>query len=377
MKNFQILVINTGSTSTKIALYENDQKLWNENMVLPEEIQRTSLSAIDQLPYRTEVLQNFLEKKGIDIKGLDIVVARGGPLPPINGGAYAINQLMVDVLTYDPPVPHESSLSCMLARLITQGTDVPAIIYDGESLDEMIPAATVTGCPPIRNNPRGHPLNARKVARKAADELAMPYEEGKFIVAHFGGSISVSAHKFGRIIDIANAYTGPMSVQRAGRLPTDELVALCFSGEFNKREMLRKLNGASGFMAYFGTQDAREVFQMARNNDEKANLMIEAMVLQCSKSIAEMRMTINEDVDRIVFTGGMAYNAVFTDMISQRVEFIAPVMIFPGEYEMDALAEGALLVLNNEIPVQNYDVVFSRFRDSEDFYSYVKKTTEK
>lgn len=363
-----ILVINTGSTSTKLALYEDMTQRFKVELLVPEEELATCTKAVEQLPYRTAVVKEFLDSKNIQVKTLDIIVARGGPLPNVHGGAYEVNQLMIDVLKYAPLSMHESALSCMIAQALAEGTEIPVIIYDGVSTDEMTPVAAFTGYPGIRNSSRGHPLNARKVAREVADKLGMEYRDGKFIVAHLGGSISISAHAGGRIIDILNAFNGPMSPQRAGRLPTDELLKLCFSGKYTQSELSRKLNGKSGFMGYLGTQNAKTVFEMAEQGDETANQVIEAMAYQCAKGIAEMRIAINAPVDRIIFTGGMARSTGFVQMVSQRVEFIAPVDVLPGEFEMEALAEGALRVLLGKECLHTYEELPDGYETAEEFY---------
>lgn len=369
----RILVINTGSSSTKLALFEDETLIFKKELQVPEEVLRKSVTAMDQLEFRVEVVLECLEEEAVNLSTIDMLAARGGMLPPIEGGAFVVNDFMVDVVTYAPATLHESSLACVIARRLADPYGIPAIIYDGVTLDEMDPIAKMTGVPGITNPSSGHPLNARRVAREAAKKIGIPYEKGNFIVAHFGSSISVSAHKKGRIIDSLNPYTGAMSPQRAGRLPTDEVIKLCYSGKYTQKEVMKLLNGKSGFVAYCGTQNARTVFELAKEGNLAAQQVIAAVELQVAKCIANMHISINEKVDRIVFTGGMARAKNFTDRLKKRVSFSAPVEIFPGEFEMEALAEGALRVLNGDLIAKDYYLVPPGYRTKEDFYQAVKE----
>lgn len=373
----RILVINTGSTSTKIAVFEDNKQVMKRELQMPDDIVRNSLTAVEQLEYRIKIVQDCLKEENVDLSAVDMIASRGGMLPPIQGGAYRINGFMVDVVKYAPATQHESSLACMVAKHLADEYDLPAIIYDGVTLDEMDPIAKMTGVPEIRNPSSGHPLNARKVARETARKIGIPYEKGKFIVTHFGGSISCCAHKYGRIVDSMNPYTGAMSPQRAGRLPTDQLIKLCYSGKYTQKEIMKLLNGKSGFMAYCGTQNGRQVFEMAAAGDEAARKAIAAIELQVAKCIADMFVSIGESVDRVVFTGGLAKNREFIDRLSARVSFIAPAEVFPGEFEMEGLAEGALLVLNGEIEAKEYDVLPAGYASREEFYRAVDDRKQK
>lgn len=370
----KIFVINTGSTSTKVALFEDATLSSQDNLVMPEERLKQSLTSLDQLPYRVEVVKNWLEKQHVTISSLDIIAARGGPLPPVEGGAYAVNQYMVDVLKYAPCSSHESALSCMIGMELSRGNNIPVIIYDAVSTDEMESIAKITGYPSIHNSSRSHPLNARQAAKIVAAKMGIHYCNGAFIVVHLGGSISVTAHKNGRIIDVSGAFNGPMSPQRCGRIPTDELVRLCFSGQFDRKTLSRKLNGGSGYKAYFGTQDARHISQLIESGDELAIAVTDAMVYQIAKAVAEMRIAIGENVDRIIITGGMAKFSYVTENLSKRIRFIAPVESMPGEFEMEALASGALAVLRGEEEAKTYDVLPTGYASWEQFYEMITNT---
>ena len=372
-----ILVINTGSTSTKVAIFKDDTRVIQDNLFMSEEVLKRSMTAVDQLPFRTQIVTEWLANNGYSIKDLDIIAARGGPLPPIKGGAYRVNQLMVDVLTYAPVSRHESAWACMIGMNLAKGSDVPVIIYDGVSVDEIREVARYTGFPGIRNSGRGHILNSRRVSRMTAAKLGKTYEESTFIVAHLGGSISVSAHDRGRIVDIVNAFSGPMSTQRAGRLPMDQLIGLCYSGKYGQQELMKLLNGGSGYKAYFGTQDARKVAELMDAGDPLAYAVTEALSYQTSKAIGEMRVAAEHPVDRVILTGGMANFKFVTEYITKRVSFIAPVELLPGEFEMEALAEGALDVLTGKAMLQEFDLLPAGYATREEFYDYVRSCQDK
>ncbi len=367
----KILVINTGSTSTKVAIFCDDENVLQTNLVMPEDVLRKAVQTVDQLSYRTKVVNDWIKENGYKIEDFDMIAARGGPLPSVQGGAYYVNQLMVDVLTYAPSSRHESALACMVGAALAKGTDVPVIVYDGVTVDEMRKVAKYTGFPGIYNSGRCHVLNSRRVSKVVAKQLGKDYEDCTFIVIHLGGSISVTAHERGKIVDASNAFTGPMSTQRAGRLPSDALVRLCFSGKYKQQELLKLLNGGSGYMGYFGTQDARKVSERLDNGDELAKNLTEALSYQTCKCVGEMRMAVDTPVDRIIITGGMANFKFVTEYIKNKVSFIAPVEILPGEYEMEALAEGALEVLSGK-EAKVYDVLPEGYKTEEEFYSFVK-----
>ena len=344
----RILVINTGSTSTKVAVFSDSTCILQGNLTVSEEELKRSRQAVDQLPYRTRVVSQWLEENGFRVSDFDMIAARGGPLPPVKHGAYMVNQLMVDVLTYAPVSRHESALSCMIGASLAAGTDTPVMIYDSVSVDEMYPVAKRTGMPGITFRGGGHILNTRRVGKLVARQLGRRYDECTFLIAHLGGSITVTAHDRGQIVDTVNAYTGPMSTQRAGRIPSDDLVRLCFSGKYTQQELLKLMNGGSGYKAYFGTQDARRVSALMDAGDPLAKEVTDTLAYQTSKAVAEMRIAAEHPVDRIIITGGMANFKYVTDYITRKVSFIAPVVVRPGAIEMDALARGILRVLRGE-----------------------------
>lgn len=365
-----IFVINTGSTSTKIALFNDD------NMVIKEELSIDAAhltgfkTALDQLEMRRESILSFLKTRGIDPAGFDIIVARGGALPPIEGGAFAVNDLMIDVLKYAAFAQHASNLACMIGREIADPYGIPVIIYDAPGTDEFSPMAKTTGLPEITIIPVSHVLNTRKVARDVARRMGKEYENCNFIVAHLGGGISINVHRDGKIIDSVYDDMGPMSPQRAGRIPTRFMTDLCYSGTYTEREMRQRLSGQGGLVAHLGTQDLREVMQRIEDGDEKAHEIFYTMCYQVAKGIGELAPVLYGEIDRIILTGGGAHSKMFTDIVSERVGFLAPVEIVPGEMEMEALAEGGLRVLLGIEPKKTYTTIPDGYGTIDDFYEF-------
>lgn len=373
-KKVKILVINPGSTSTKVAYFEDEKQLYRGELDVKAENLKGVTTAMAELDERERTVMDFMRENGIDENELDIIVSRGGILPACDGGAYKVNQLMIDILTYAPEKEHASNVGCMIAKKIADRLGIDAVIYDPPVVDEFTEIAHMTGVPEIRIKPIGHMLNSRCVSREVAKKIGKPYEECNFIVAHYGGGCSVSAHKKGRIVDQINDDIGSMSTQRAGRIPTGEMIKLCYSGKYTEKEMHRKLIGNSGFVAYFGTQDALEVENMAKSGDEKAQLVYAAMAYQCGKMIGEIAAAFKGEVDRIIFTGGMSHSKYFLDQVIDYVKFIAPIEIVPGEREMEGLALGALRVVRGDEKAKEWDILPVGCSSQEEFYGkYVTK----
>ena len=364
----KIFVINNGSTSTKVALFENEEALIKRELSLDTSALNKFKTAMDQLEMRSSIVRDFLEEHGTNPEEFDIIVARGGALPPISGGAYRVNDLMIDVLKFAPMAQHASNLSCIIGAELGKPHDVPVIIYDAPGADEFDEAAKITGLPEVRIAPVSHVLNTRKVARETADAIGKSYEECRFIVAHLGGGISINVHREGRIVDSVYDDMGPMSPQRAGRIPTRFMVSLCYSGKYTKEEMKRRLTNEGGVRAYFGTQDLRKIEEMIENGNKEARTIYHAMAYQIAKGIGELSTVLCGEVDRIILTGGGSRGKMLTDWIRERVEFIAPVEIIPGEKEMEALALGGLRVLEGLEPAKEYDVLPPGYENREAFY---------
>lgn len=349
---YKILAINPGSTSTKLALYENEEKLLSDTLDHPVEELEKYEKVQDQFEMRKDAVLGFLIENNFDVNTLSAVVGRGGILPPVNSGAYGVNDKMVDVLKNNPRVEHASNLGALIASEIAKPLGILACIYDSVAVDELEAISRISGMPEIPRASLSHALNSRAMAMKVADEIGKPYDQLNFIVAHLGGGISISVHKHGKMVDIVSDDEGPFSPERAGRVPCKKLIDLCYSGKYDKRTMQKMLRGKGGISAYLNTLDARDVEKMIEDGDENAKLVYQAMALQVSKGIGELATVVNGRVDAIVITGGIAYSKMMSGWIKERVEFIAPVHIAPGENELESLAYGALRVLRGEEKIQ-------------------------
>ena len=351
--SFKLLIINPGSTSTKIGVYEDEKAILVETLRHSSEEIAKYEHIYDQFQFRKNVILDVLKEKDIDIKTLNAIVGRGGLLKPIEGGTYAVNDKMLEDLKVGVQGQHASNLGGIIANEIAKELNVPAFIVDPVVVDEMEDIARVSGMPEIERKSIFHALNQKAVAKRYAKEKGKKYEDTNVIVAHLGGGVSVGAHKAGRIVDVNNALDGegPFSPERSGGVPVGDLVKLCFSGKYTLDEIKKKINGKGGFVAYLNTNDAREVQGSA---DPKASLVYDAMGYQVAKEIGKCAAVLCGKVEAIILTGGIAYSNRMVDYIKERVEFIAPVVIYPGEDELLALAEGALRVLTGEEPAKEY-----------------------
>ncbi|MDW5298945.1 MAG: butyrate kinase [Sedimentibacter sp.] len=351
---YKILAINPGSTSTKIALYEDEKEIFTYAIDHPVEVIDKFENVEDQLHMREQLVMSYLKEKGFDIKELSAVVARGGMLPPVKSGAYIINNLMLDRVEKRPVMEHASNLAAPIAYEIAHDAGVTAYIYDSVMTDEFPDIARISGMPDIPRTSSSHVLNTRAMAIKAAKKLGKKYEDLNIIVAHLGGGISINLHHGGQIVDLVSDDEGPFSPERAGRVPCRELINLCYSGKYDKKTMHRKLRGKGGLKAYLNTIDARDVESMIAEGNEQAKLIYEAMAYQIAKGIGELATVVEGNVDVIVLTGGIAHSKMLTSWIERRVSFIGKVEIMPGENEMEALAYGALRVLKGEEKAREY-----------------------
>lgn len=351
------LIINPGSTSTKIAVYDEERVIF-ENTIRHdfEEISKYE-KVTDQFEFRKNLILNVLKNNKVDLKTLDAVVGRGGLLKPIEGGTYKVNDKMVEDLKKNIMGEHASNLGGLLARSIADEISVPAFITDPVVVDEMEEIAKISGHPSFVRTPIWHALNQKAVARRAAsEEFNKKYEEMNFVVVHLGGGITVGAHKKGRVIDVNNGLNGegPFSPERSGTLPTEQLVKACFSGKYTEAEVKKMLVGKGGLTAYMGTNNAKEVSDMAESGDKKAELIYSAMSYQVAKAIGEYSVVLDGMVDAIILTGGIAYDKKFIDRIIKKVSFISRVLVYPGEDELLALAQGGLRVLKKTEKVKEY-----------------------
>ena len=343
------LIINPGSTSTKIAIYSDETMIYEKTIRHTNEELWPFNKVADQFQFRKEIVISALNENDISLNELDAVVGRGGVINPIEGGTYAVNDRMIEDAKLSVRGEHASNLGAMLARSIADEVNIPSFIVDPVVVDEMEDVARISGHPYFERICIWHALNQKAVARRAAKErFGKKYEEMNFVVAHLGGGISVGAHKKGRVIDVNNALNGegPFSPERSGSLPIAQLIKMCFSGKYSEDEMNKMVVGKGGISAYLGTNSAKEVSERAKSGDEKAKLIYSAMAYQVAKTIGEYAVVLDGNVDAILITGGIAYDNSFVQMIEDKVKFIAEVITYPGEDELLALAQGGLRVLN-------------------------------
>ncbi len=355
-KIYRLLIINPGSTSTKVAVFDNEGELF-ENILRHSAEEIEGFGGIyEQFEFRKGVILETLRDKGMDLGDFDAIVARGGNMKPVAGGTYRINEAMLRDLRNGVMGEHASNLAASLAYNMAEGLGIPSYVVDPVIVDELDGLARFSGLPEIERRAKDHPLNQRAAARRAAKELCSEYDGLNFLVAHMGGGISIGVHKRGKIVDVNNVLDGdgPFSPERAGTLPVGSLIALCYSGDFTQEEMQRKITGGGGLVAYLGTNDGREVRKRIEKGDKYAEQVYRAMAYQISKEIAAGAAVLKGDVDAIVLTGGLAYDSLLLSWIKERISFIAKVMTYPGEFEMNALAEGVLRVFRGEEREKNY-----------------------
>ena len=354
--SFKILTINPGSTSTKIALYEDDQEAFETTIRHPNEVIEQFDTIFEQYDFRKQIIIDTLREKGFDLNTLNAVVGRGGLLKPIKGGTYAVNEPMLKDLENGVLGEHASNLGGIIANEIATQYHVPAFIVDPVVVDELEPIARISGMATVDRISIFHALNQKAVARRYAKEIGKNYDDVNVIVAHMGGGISVGAHKAGRVIDVNNALDGdgPFSPERSGGVPIGTLVKMCFSGQYTLDQIKKMIKGKGGLVSYLNSNDGREVEAMIATGDEKAKLLYEAMAYQVAKEIGACAAVLKGDIDAIILTGGLSYSKMLTGWIESYIGFISKVVIYPGEDEMSALAQGGLRVLRGEETPQIY-----------------------
>ena len=344
----RLLILNPGSTSTKLAVYDGETPVFTESIVhTPEELAPYDRVA-DQYELRKGLVLQCLAEHRIPLDSLTAVVSRGGLLTPIEAGAYEVNDDMVWQLRNKPQNEHASNVGAMIAHAIGLELGVPAYIYDGVTVDELTPINKITGLPALRRKGMGHNLNTRAAALRYAKEQGKRYEDVTVIVAHLGGGISVNLHHNGKIEDFINDEEGPFSPERAGGLPMFDVIKLCFSGDYDYQSMMKLVKSRGGLMAHLGTTDSREVERRIAQGDAHAKLIYDAMALNVAKNIGKLAPGVSGKLDAIVLTGGIAYSEYFTRAVADRVSFLAPVVVYAGENEMESLAKGGLRVLRGQ-----------------------------
>lgn len=352
-----ILAINPGSTSTKIALYENQNQLFVKNISHSEAFLSQFKSIAEQFYFRKELILEELKKAKVDTAKIEAIVGRGGLLKPIDSGVYEINEMLLEDLHRGVKGQHASNLGGLIADDLAKSIPgARAFIADPVVVDELEDIARISGHIYFERTSIFHALNHKAVARIYAKKAGKRYEDLNLIVAHMGGGVSVGAHKKGKVVDVNNALDGegPFSPERSGTLPMGEVIKLCYSGEISFEKMYKQVLGQGGLVSYLGTNSGLEIEQRIANGDEEALMIFNAMGYQIAKEIGAMSTVLKGNVDAIILTGGLAYGKLLTDFITEHIGYIAKVHIEPGEDEMTALATNGYLALNGELEVKTY-----------------------
>lgn len=358
METIQVLAINPGSTSTKIAVYHDTSPVFIQTIRHTSEELSPFERVTDQYTFRKDLILQQLHDADIDLSSLSIIMGRGGLLKPVESGVIEVNEKMIHDLKSCKYGEHASNLGGILAYDIAQSIpNASAYISNPVVVDELNELARISGHPLLPRRSIFHALNQKAVARQHAKSIMRKYEELNLIVVHLGGGITVGAHKKGSVVDVNQGLDGdgPFSPERSGTLPVGDLVRLCFSGEYSEKEILKMITGKGGLVAYLGTNSASEVEQRAASGDEDAKLIYDAMAYQVAKEIGAMASVLQYDVDGILITGGIAHDKYFTNQVISYTHRIAPVHVYPGEDEMAALAMNGMRVLTGELQVKSYN----------------------
>lgn len=351
----KLLTINPGSTSTKIAVFDNLTPIFTESIShTVEELSRFA-KVSDQFEYRRDLVLDALRRRNIPLE-FDAIIGRGGLLKPIEGGVYEVNDVMLAEMEH-PMRNHACNLgSRMAADLAARIPGCRALIADPGVVDELDPVARVSGSPLLPRITTWHALNQRAIGRRFAAETGLRYEDMNLIIAHLGGGISIGAHRHGRCVDVNNAFDGegPFSPERAGSLPPGSLIDLCYSQRYTREQLKRRISGNAGLAAHLGTTDVSAIVKAIESGDKKAELVLDAMIYQIAKTIGGAAVVLFGQVDAILLTGGVSYSTYVTSRVRERVEFLAPLYIYPGENEMLALASNGLGALQGTIEVKEY-----------------------
>jgi len=349
-----ILVINPGSTSTKMAVVEDGEPRLIRSIRHASEDLAKFNKITDQFDYRRQLVLDELEKANIPLK-FDAVCARGGLTKPVEGGVYAINQTMIDA-SYNALHQHACDLGCVIADSIAKEIGCPSFIADPGVTDELNDYARICGTPMFKRICIWHALNQRAIARRYAKEHGTRYEDLNLIICHLGGGISVAAHDHGRAVDVNNSLDGegPFSPERAGSLPAGDLIRLCFTGKYTEDELLKRIAGKAGLNAHLGTNNMLEIERRISEGDEHAKLITDAMIYHIAKNIAAQSAVLCGKIDAIIITGGIARSEYVLEQLRPRIEFLAPVHVYPGEDEMSALAANTAAALKGEVEVKEF-----------------------
>jgi len=350
-----ILTINPGSTSTKIALFKNEEEVFKESLNHPQEIIEAFGGLLEQIPMRRAVVLEALGKHGYRPDDLAIVMGRGGLFPPIKTGGYKVNERMLNMILNQEIPSHASNLGAVLAHEIASVAGIDAYIYDAVSANDLPQIAKITGLKEIERKGFYHVLNSRRAALRYSQSVGKSYEQMNLIVAHLGGGITIGVHEKGKIIDSLSDDNGPFAPERAGGLPALDVIELCFSGKYTKKDMQKKIRGMGGLRDLLGTSDGREIKKRVDEGNALAIGMMQAQAYQIAKGIGQLAPVLKGQCDAIILTGGLAYNEALIEDVKSYISFIAPIIVMPGEYEMEALALGGLRILRQEEAVHEFE----------------------
>jgi butyrate kinase len=355
-KTYKIFVINPGSTSTKIALFENDKQLYSKNVSHDAAKLKEFPEIKDQFPYRKETILGLLAEENISLEGTDAFVGRGGGLVGLEGGTYTCNEILLNHARIGFTVKHPATLGSQLADDFAKTYGGKAYVVNPPDVDELQLLSRVSGLSEVARESRGHPLNQKEVGIRYAATLGKKYEDLNLVISHIGGGVSVNAHKKGRIIDGNDVINGdgPMAPTRAGTIPATAIIKMCFSGEYDEKQMYEKITKSGGLVSHLGSSDAREIVERIEKGDKYAKLIYDAMAYQIAKFIGAYATVLHGDVDAILLTGGIANDPYLTGKVIEMVKYIAPVKVMAGEFEMEALASGALRVLTGKEEAKEY-----------------------
>jgi len=352
----KIFTINPGSTSTKVGLYNDMDEVFVTN-VRHDSAKLAEYSTIsEQLPYRKETILRELELHNIDLKSIDAFAARGGLCYPVKSGTYAINDLLIEDLKAGAQGHHPSNLAAQVALDFSKLYGAEAYIVNPEVVDELIDVARITGIKGVYRKSLIHALNQKETCIRCATKIGKAYSDANFVIAHLGGGISVSAHRKGEIIDTTDAVNGdgPMAPNRSGDIPATAIIDLCYSGNYTKKEMHELVSKKGGLISHLGTDSLVAVGKMVDDGDDYASLIYHALIHQIGKYIGAYASVLHGNVDRVILTGGLANDKRLVEKVSEMVKYIAPIVVYPGEFELEALAAGALSILNGENTAKTY-----------------------
>lgn len=356
MKPLKFLAINPGSTSTKIALFQDEECLFSKNVSHDQAVLATFKEIKDQLGYRKDTIISEMNAAGLSFEGVDAFVGRGGGLMPLEGGTYEINEIMIEHAKLCIPGPHPATLGCQLAKQFATEYNASCFVVNPPDVDELQDKARLTGLKGIYRESRIHALNQKEIGLRYAQKIGKAYQDINLIIAHIGGGISVTAHQKGRMIDSNDILNGdgPMAPTRCGSIPAKKIVQMCFSGKYTEREMKDKMTKNGGIVDHLQTSDVKEAIERMNQGDAYAKAVIETMLYQIAKEIGSMAVALKGDVAQIILTGGISHSEYVVSSITEQTSFIAPITVMAGEFEMEALAAGARRVLLKQETAKTY-----------------------